>query len=106
MLRKNIFQEALSLIVEERVHKVAANKAQQDPTYQKLDDECSTLLKLLSAALTTEEQRLLLSRLEENWNAAEDLMREYAYRQGIEDSAMLHQELRRFGIQTIIESRY
>lgn len=97
-MEKNVFQEALSVIVEERVNKVAANKAQKDSTYQKLEDECSTLLKMLGESLTTEEQRVLLNRLEENWNAAEDLMREYAYRQGIEDSAMLHQELRRFGV--------
>lgn len=97
MSEKTVFRQAFSAIVEDRVNKVAVSKAQKDPAYQKIDDECSTLLRLLGEALTTEEQRVLLNQLEENWNAAEDLMREYAYRQGIEDSAVWHEELAQFG---------
>lgn len=97
MSEKNIFQQMFSTLVEDRANKEVLHKALENPIYLKVQDESSGLLKLLREKLTTDEQRILLDKLESLWNSEEDILREYAYRQGIQDSVMLHHELQEFG---------
>lgn len=98
MLEKTAVQYALTEIIEERVQKVAWNKAKQDKIYIEANKKQTIALQLLNESITTDRQRHLLDDLESAWNFAEGIMQEYAYRQGIRDSRMIHRELKEFGI--------
>lgn len=104
MLEKTIIQKALIEIIEERVHKVAWEKAKTDEFYIKCVNESINAFDLLSESLTTDKQRELLDNLESALNFVESLMQGYAYRQGLQDSQMIHRELSEFGVSVTKES--
>ncbi|MET3657828.1 hypothetical protein [Sporosarcina psychrophila] len=98
MLKKTAVQKALGELMEDRINKVAWNKALDDEFYVESDNERNIALELLSESMTTDRQRHLLNNLESAWHFVEGLMQEYAYRQGLQDSQMIHEELREFGV--------
>lgn len=97
-MMKTVVEKAFKDIVENRVYKVAYEKAQMDELFVKSDEERNASFNLLNESLTTEDQKHHLSELESLWKFVEGLMQEYAYRQGLEDSQMLHEELSGYGI--------
>lgn len=103
MSRNTIVQKALGNIMDERIQKVASIKAETDEFYTECDKERRVAFNLLSESLT-DKQRDLLDDLESAWNFVEGLMQEYAYRQGLQDSQMIHRELSEFGISVTNES--
>lgn len=104
MSRETIVKKALGNIMDERIGKVACIKAETDEFYIKCDNERNDAFDSLSESLTTDEQRRLLDDLESAWNFVEGLMWEYVYRQGLQDSQMIHKELSEFGISVTKES--
>lgn len=104
MLRETIVQKAFGDIMDERIHKVASNKAETDEFYNKANEERNVAFDFLNESLTTERQRNLLNDLESAWNFVEGLMQEFAYRQGLQDSQMIHKELSELGISVTKES--
>lgn len=101
---KTTVQKAIQLIIEERAQGVAWEKAKEDKVFVNASSKCSIILELLSESLTTDNQRHLLRELESVWNLAELVMQEYIYRQGLEDSQMVHKELSELGISVTKES--
>lgn len=101
---KTIIEKAFIEIMEERVFQVAFEKANKDSLYIEYDNERRIVFHSLSESLTTDRQRDLLNDLEYAWNFVERIMQEYAYRQGLQDSQMIHQELNAFGIDVTKES--
>lgn len=103
MSEKNVVQRALTDISVERVN-VAWHKAKQNELYIEADKRQTIAFQLLSESLTTDRQKQLLYDLESAWNFVEGLMQEFAYRQGLQDSQMIHRELSDFGISVTKES--
>ncbi|MGE7114399.1 hypothetical protein [Lysinibacillus sp. NPDC047702] len=101
---QTIVQKAFILIMEERVFQVAWEKANKDKLYIKYNKARSSALELLSESLTTDKQKYLLNDLENTWNFMDRIVQEYAYRQGLQDSQMIHKELNTFGIDVTRES--
>ncbi|GEM_PF-6423374 len=104
MQNQTIVQKAFIEIMEERVFQVAFEKANKDKLYIEYDNERKAAFKSLSESLTTDRQRYLLNDLEYVWNFVERITQEYAYRQGLQDSQMVHKELNAFGIDVTKES--
>jgi uncharacterized protein (DUF2164 family) len=104
MQNQTIVQKAFIKIMEERVFQVAFEKANKDKLYIEYDNERRMVFELLRESLTTDRQRNLLNDLEYTWNFVERIMQEYAYRQGLQDSQMIHKELNTFGIDVTNES--
>lgn len=98
MYQKTAVQKALDKLMEDRICKVAQNKALANELYLESDNERNIAFELLSESLTTDRQKHLLNNLESAWHFVEGLMQEYAYRQGLQDSQMIHDELREFGV--------
>ncbi|MED4174569.1 hypothetical protein P4631_19405 [Halalkalibacterium halodurans] len=98
MMKKTAVERAFIGLMEERIHQVAREKAMNDPEYTSADEKKSSLFECLRDSLTTEKQRSLLDDLEGAWTYTGGLMQEFAYRQGIKDSPMIHNELQKFGI--------
>lgn len=98
MLDTNIMKRAFDVVIEERVCDVAWRKAASDAAFVEADKKRDGLFQALNDALTSDTQRVLLNELENAWSNVEGLMYEFVYRQGIEDSALIHNELRNFGI--------
>lgn len=103
MLKKTVVQKAFMEIIAERVHKVAWNKAKQDDRYVEAEKQKQTAFQLLNESLTDKQQRLL-DDLEFAWNYVDNINEEFAYRQGLQDSQMIHKELSEFGISVAKES--
>lgn len=103
-MMKNVVSKAFKEIMNNRIHETAYEKAQMDEVFVKSYGERATMFDLLSESLTTDEQKGYLVELESLWNFAEGLMQEYAYRQGLEDSQMIHKELSGLGISVTKES--
>jgi hypothetical protein len=104
MVEKTAVERAFIGLMEERIHQVAREKAMNDPEYASADGRKSSIFERLRDSLTTEKQRSLLDDLEGAWTYAGGLMQEFAYRQGIEDSPMIHNELKKFGISVSNDS--
>ncbi|WP_374964644.1 hypothetical protein [Lysinibacillus sp. RS5] len=104
MHNQTIVQKAFIKIMEERVFQVAFEKANEDKLYIEYDNERRMTFELLNESLTTDRQRYLLNNLEYAWNFVERIMQEYAYRQGLQDSQMIHKEMNNFGIDVTKES--
>ena len=104
MHKQSIVQQAFIKIMEERVFQVAWEKVKKDKLYIEYNNERRTALKLLNESLTTDRQKYLLNDLENTWNFVERIIQEYAYRQGLQDSQMVHKELNNFGIDVTRES--
>lgn len=104
MQNQTIVQQAFTKIMEDRILKVAWEKAKQDEKYIVSENKRSITLELLSESLNTDRQKHLLLELEAIWELTERFMQEYVYRQGIQDSQMIHKELHSFGIDVTNES--
>lgn len=102
-MESKLIEAAFKSIMEERVFKVALTKAAKDMEFIEADKKRDGLFADLKGSLTNKTQHVLLDELESAWNILEYLGQEYAYRQGVEDSPKLHQELSRFGIKTYIQ---
>lgn len=98
MQEKRVMCTALDKLLFERVHKVAYQRAMEDKRFKQAEEEASTILKLFSRVLVTDEQKRLLDDLEVKWNIAKGLLLEFSYQQGVIDSPRIHQELKEFGI--------
>lgn len=103
MIKRTVVEKAFIGIMEERIHQMAREKAMSDPEYISVDGKKSSIFELLRDSLTTEKQKRLLDDLEGAWTYAGGLMQEFAYRQGIEDSHMIHKELSKLGISVTKE---
>lgn len=104
MHNKTIVEKAFIEIMEERVFQVAFEKANKDDLYIEYENERKNAFRSLSESLTNDRQRYLLNDLEYAWNFVERITQEYAYRQGLQDSQMIHKELNAFGIDVTKES--
>ncbi|WP_025114453.1 hypothetical protein [Lysinibacillus fusiformis] len=104
MQNQTIVQQAFIKIMEDRIFNVAWEAAKKDEKYIESENKRSITLDLLSESLTTDRQKYLLSELEATWELAERFMQEYVYRQGLQDSRMIHKELNSFGIDVTKES--
>ncbi len=80
-------------IIDERIHKVAYRNCINDPDYKTANKKITTLSKKLRQALTSSEQRNLLTEIEDIQVIVEAIFLEYSYRQGVEDSRMFIKEL-------------
>lgn len=103
MQNQTIVQQAFIKIMEERIN-VAWEKAKVDELYAKTNKEKEIVLDLLRDLLTTDKQKYLLNDLESAWGFSDCIMQEYTYRQGLQDSQMIHKELNSFGIDVTKES--
>ena len=104
MQNQTIVQEAFTKIMEDRIFKVAWEKAKKDERYIESENKRIIVFDLLSKSLSTDKQKHLLLELEAIWELTERFMQEYVYRQGIQDSQMIHKELHSFGIDVTKES--
>lgn len=104
MQNQTIVQQAFIKIMEDRIFNVAWEKAKADEKYIESENKRSITFDLLSESLTTDRQKYLLNELEATWELAERFMQEYVYRQGLQDSQMIHRELNSFGIDVTKES--
>jgi len=104
MQNQTIVQEAFTKIMEDRIFKVAWEKAKKDERYIESENKRIIVFDLLSKSLNTDKQKHLLLELEAIWELTERFMQEYVYRQGIQDSQMIHKELHSFGIDVTNES--
>jgi len=104
MQNQTIVQQAFIKIMEDRIFNVAWEKAKADELYAKTNKEKEIILDLLRDLLTTDKQKYLLNDLESAWGFSDRIMQEYAYRQGLQDSQMIHKELNSFGIDVTKES--
>lgn len=104
MEKQSIVQQAFIKIMDERIFQIAWNKAKTDDLYVKTNKEKEYLIEELRNSLLTKEQKILLDELESAWGFEERIFKEYAYRQGLQDSQMIHKELNSFGIDVTKES--
>jgi len=104
MHNQTIVQQAFIKIMEERVFKVAWEKAKTDELYVQTNNEKEITMELLRSSLTNDKQKSLLDDLESAWAFAERIKIEYVYRQGLQDSQMIHKELNTYGINVTKES--
>jgi len=104
MQNQTIVQQAFIKIMEDRIFNVAWEKAKKDEKYIESENKRCITFDLLSESLTTDRQKYLLNELEATWELAERFMQEYVYRQGLQDSQMIHRELNSFGIDVTKES--
>ena len=104
MQNYTIVQEAFIKIMEDRIFKAAWEKAKKDERYIESENKRNNVFELLSKSLNTDKQKHLLLELEAIWELTERFMQEYVYRQGIQDSQMIHKELHSFGIDVTKES--
>ena len=104
MQNQTIVQQAFIKIMEDRIFNVAWEKAKKDEKYIESENKRNITFDLLSESLTTDRQKYLLNELEATWELAERFMQEYVYRQGLQDSQMIHRELNSFGIDVTKES--
>jgi len=98
MFERNVVKRAFDEIFNERVHQVAYKKCTDDPEHYEAKIKATGLFKLLMDSLESEKQQDLLRDLECEWNLSGSVFLEYAYRQGLEDSQMIHNELSKYGI--------
>lgn len=101
MSMKTTIQNAFGEIIDDRIRKVAWEKAQNDELYIKSNEEYIATYNLLKDSLTTAEQQRLLSKFDSSITLVESIMQDYAYCQGLEDSRMIHEELSKFGISVM-----
>ncbi|QDQ01181.1 hypothetical protein FOH38_12355 [Lysinibacillus fusiformis] len=104
MQNQTIVQKAFIKIMEERVFQVAWEKAKADELYVKAIKEKEIAIDLLRDSLKNGKQKNLLDDLESVWEFVDRVMQEYAYRQGLQDSQMIHKELNTYGIDVSKES--
>ena len=100
----NTINVAFDEIIDEQIHQIAYRKCINDPEYQTANIKVVVLMDTLRQALSNDEQRKILNELESAWFIVESIFLEYSYRQGIEDSQMIYNELGRFGINVAKES--
>jgi hypothetical protein len=91
MIEKTV-QRAFDQIITERLNEVVFRKVRANLEYREANTRALELFDKLMNSLQTEEQKELLYDLEEAWNLAESYFIEYSYRQGLEDSPMIHRE--------------
>ncbi|WP_121640317.1 hypothetical protein [Virgibacillus sp. Bac330] len=97
--KQHILRKAFNNIVfVERIHQVAYRNALINSNLKKEEDHADEIFKQLQAALTTTEQKDLLTELEAAWNSMYAVFLEYSYCQGIADSPVIHKELKQYGI--------
>ncbi|RFA34775.1 hypothetical protein CAI16_10345 [Virgibacillus dokdonensis] len=97
--KQHILRKAFNNIVfVERIHQVAYRNAIKNSNLKKEEDHADEIFKQLQAALTTTEQKDLLTELEAAWNSMYAVFLEYSYCQGIADSPVIHKELKQYGI--------
>lgn len=92
---KNALKEAFNVIIEKRVEGEAFAKAKQTAAYCETEKQIDRSFEDLKASFDTENQMNLLLELEEAWNRQKSLYLEYAYRQGLEDSMVLQDVLKK-----------
>lgn len=102
---KETVKDAFEVILLDRAHTEAFRNAQKDPEYYNARTAADGVFHLLSEALTTEEQKTLLDKLESAWNYADSILLDYVYRQGLKDSDMLDMELSKYGLSVKKENK-
>ncbi|WP_338651283.1 hypothetical protein [Lysinibacillus sp. Y5S-8] len=98
---ENTIETAFKEILEEQIHEVAYRKCINDPEYQIANTNAITLMDMLKRVLSNDEQRKLLDELESAMFIVESFFLEYSYRQGLQDSKLIHKELNSFGIDVM-----
>lgn len=93
---KNALKEAFNVIIEKRVEGEAFAMARQTAEYCETEKQIDGSFEDLRASLDNENQINLLLELEEGWNRQKALQLEYAYRQGLEDSVVLQDVLKKY----------
>ncbi|MBP3041644.1 hypothetical protein J9303_19570 [Bacillaceae bacterium Marseille-Q3522] len=101
----NVVQKAFDTISAERVHQIAYRKTAADPGYIAARERAEAVFDELKDSLGEETQKKLLFELETAFNDKDSFLIEYAYRQGLEDSTMIHKELSKLGISIAKEDR-
>ncbi|MFJ7699964.1 hypothetical protein [Lysinibacillus fusiformis] len=102
---ENSIEIAFNEIIDEQIHQVAYEKCINDPEYQAANTKAITLMEMLRITLYNDEQRKLLNELESALFMAGSFFLEYSYRQGIEDSSIIYNELNLLGINVTKESK-
>ncbi|MFJ6210620.1 hypothetical protein [Lysinibacillus sp. NPDC092081] len=90
---ENTIKVAFDEILDEQIHQIAYRKCINDHEYRIANTKAITLMDMLKRALSNDEQRIILNDLENAFYIAESIFLEYCYRQGIEDSQMIHKKL-------------
>ncbi|TWT01853.1 hypothetical protein [Planomicrobium sp. CPCC 101079] len=93
---ENVLTQAFNGIIKERVEDTAFLKVEQTPEYAELDERITEGLHRLKDSFTTDEQRRRLQELEEAWACQKALYLNHAYRQGLVDSNVLQDVLRKY----------
>ncbi|WP_042472791.1 hypothetical protein [Bacillus ndiopicus] len=104
MENQTIIQKAFGKIVDERVFEIAWRKAELNKECIECDNKRRITFELLSESLTSDRQKYLLEELEGAFHLLESIRLEYAYRQGLQDSQMIHRELAACGISVTKDS--
>ncbi len=102
---ENAIEIAFNEIMDEQIHQVAYKKCINDPEYQTANNKAITLMEMLRGTLYNDEQRKLLNELESALFMAKSFFLEYSYRQGIEDSPIIYNELNVLGINVAKENK-
>ncbi|MBW8349611.1 hypothetical protein K0H71_09155 [Bacillus sp. IITD106] len=104
MNEKNVIHKAFTDVVfVERVHQEAYKKCLEDTEYQLATEDAARLLRQLKETLSNNEQKKLLDELESTGDRMYSPFLEYCYCQGIEDSEMIHNQLKKYGISIVRE---
>lgn len=92
---ENVFDE----LMDERIHQIAYKKCINDFEYLNANKEAVALMEILRNSLVTDEQRALLNELDTAFRLTEAIFLEFAYRQGLEDSQMIHKGFETFRLR-------
>lgn len=93
---ENVLKHAFNLIIEERVKGTALVKDNQTPAFTETNKIFNETLSRLKESFTTEEQGKRFQEVEEAWMNQKTLSLHHAYRQGLEDSVVLQDVLKKY----------
>ncbi len=98
MNERNAINKLFDQLYLERVHQVALKNMQQDEEYNRSYNKVMGVLELLRESLEDADQQMLLDKLEEAQNVLMGVRMEYAYIQGLKDSAAVSEQLEKCGL--------
>ena len=93
---EDALKQAFNVIIEKRVEGVAFTKFKQTPEYADTEKRIDEGFESLKESFTTDEQWKILLELEDAWNSQKAHYLDYAYRQGLEDSVVLQEVLKKY----------
>lgn len=93
---ENALKQAFNVIIEKRVEGAAFTKFKKTPEYSETEKRIDEVFQNLKESFSTDQQTKMLLELEDAWNSQKAFYLEYAYQQGLEDSVVLQDVLKKY----------